>query len=645
MSILQTPNSLYLNSELGSFNQILSELKELKHRTEEAADNLHTEYHEKLNEYKQILQESWQETVNAFHDEVQSISGKDDFCNSIMTEVADYMSWMQWVLFDLPYWALPLSPERKQLRRLARGPAMMFMAGRLLDDFIDGHMWCIERRRTPLAKFAQNFSRGHDADSVAVLVSFLALARSFIGLAMMSDDTDAPEDTPETSLRMIQQVASLLQDVTVGVIMECDKSRQWEKESYSRMVDLKSVSYIEILYTGIDPLGKSSLGPFLKELYNLDQRVTDVGDFTRDVLNKQPNAVNVYLKSDNDDAASVSVSEEPPSNSSWSYRLQEELGKDFLRLAKLTESLKGVERDIILTMLGRRISEAEEYGVFNLDEPKQDRGNIIVQNLLEITQDELVSAFGESAIQPMTCPVCDATSQEALFKKKGFCLVRCYECSHVYVNPLVAPTVLDQISEKQNLTKLVTAPNEHSDKLFSTLIKQAPGPNFLVLANHGESIFTEKLRSEALNIYTFPSQEAWKRLSSEAYVDLPWHGFDCIVMDNCFHFTTHPYKILVGLLRAMRPWGILYLSVPNAESEHFRLFGKSWEAITPPWTVNFFTKASLKRILESTGFSNINDLDELLQVTDQSMSTKSPLETLNVVSNNLSFFAQAAKNG
>jgi hypothetical protein len=52
----------------------------------------------------------------------------------------------------------------------------------------------------------------------------------------------------------------------------------------------------------------------------------------------------------------------------------------------------------------------------------------------------------------------------------------------------------------------------------------------------------------------------------------------------------------------LRPGGLLALSTGNIGSVAARLHGRDWSLMTPPWHQFYFSRRTLRRLLESVGF-------------------------------------------
>lgn len=87
--------------------------------------------------------------------------------------------------------------------------------------------------------------------------------------------------------------------------------------------------------------------------------------------------------------------------------------------------------------------------------------------------------------------------------------------------------------------------------------------------------------------------------------------YHVITMFDVLEHTLNPKKALKNVFDLLRDDGVVVVCVPNVGSLYAQMRGKRWHAIIPPEHLFYFSRKSLKYLLESTGFevqsmSNIN---------------------------------------
>ena len=85
-------------------------------------------------------------------------------------------------------------------------------------------------------------------------------------------------------------------------------------------------------------------------------------------------------------------------------------------------------------------------------------------------------------------------------------------------------------------------------------------------------------------------------------VELPGDAFDCVVMADVIEHLPDPGAALDRVARLLRPRGVLYLALPDAGSVVARRLGARWWSVLPTH-VQYFTRASLTRLLAARGFT------------------------------------------
>jgi SAM-dependent methyltransferase len=88
-------------------------------------------------------------------------------------------------------------------------------------------------------------------------------------------------------------------------------------------------------------------------------------------------------------------------------------------------------------------------------------------------------------------------------------------------------------------------------------------------------------------------------------------AYDVIVLSNVLEHAPDPKRVLVNVLRNLRPGGRLWISCPNSRSWLRRAFGRSWINWHVPFHISHFSAETLRNLLTDAGFQNV----ELRQIT------------------------------
>ncbi len=82
----------------------------------------------------------------------------------------------------------------------------------------------------------------------------------------------------------------------------------------------------------------------------------------------------------------------------------------------------------------------------------------------------------------------------------------------------------------------------------------------------------------------------------------PSDYFDVVVVNHVLEHVCDPAGLLRECRRVLKPGGLIIVDVPNFGCFDAKLFGPNWSAIDAPRHLYHFTKQTLKRIIESSGF-------------------------------------------
>lgn len=102
---------------------------------------------------------------------------------------------------------------------------------------------------------------------------------------------------------------------------------------------------------------------------------------------------------------------------------------------------------------------------------------------------------------------------------------------------------------------------------------------------------SERARSKELSVFTGDLFEA----------NYPDHFFHVVRMSFVLEHLPHPKKVLLEINRILMPRGRIYISVQNAKSLNYWLFGKWWFSLDVPRHLFSFSPETLQRLLSSLG--------------------------------------------
>jgi len=529
--------------------------------------------------------------------DVDEITAGNPLCTQIAKQLTDYLEWLQWSLWDLPYFAVPIGIDPEAFRERIAGCGYVYLAGRVIDDVLDRHFSYKSKHATLFSIAVEESPTSQEADSLAFLAGLLLCAEGLWRLAS-AGDAMAP---------VLRKVLESFRRAVIGALMEHTRPEHWTAEFYERLVVLKNVDFWRCLYSSVDHERQSPLYPFLERYYALAQKFNDVVDFPEDAKRGQPNLLSIHLQN---------------GNGNGNGSVEHELGNALLDLAKRAESLPEPEQSVAMLKLGESIHSARQLGLFVIEQeaPAAPAAQPADPPKLHwyCSLEEVVAVWGPAALEDAACEVCGSRDRSRMMEFRGFTYHTCVECSHVYVAPRVKLDLLldlaarlehdDDQNDFLEIQKIFAEPICHLIRL------RAPGNRLLDLG-FGRGHIMRLARAYGFEVYGMDSSsrlvdqlhpEFGKRLSHGTLGTdpIPWEPFDVVIMSHVVEHLTDPGRVLRDVLDRLSPGGILYAAVPDIESLQFKLFGKYWDAINPMVHMQYFNEKSLSRLLQDNGYVN-----------------------------------------
>lgn len=86
--------------------------------------------------------------------------------------------------------------------------------------------------------------------------------------------------------------------------------------------------------------------------------------------------------------------------------------------------------------------------------------------------------------------------------------------------------------------------------------------------------------------------------------------FDAVTLWDVTEHLAEPRRVLSQVHGWLRDGGILALNTVNSSSLGARLAGRAWRHVAPPWHLQYYTKKSLVRLLNESGFEIVQSTGE-----------------------------------
>jgi 2-polyprenyl-3-methyl-5-hydroxy-6-metoxy-1,4-benzoquinol methylase len=269
--------------------------------------------------------------------------------------------------------------------------------------------------------------------------------------------------------------------------------------------------------------------------------------------------------------------------------------------------------------------------VFQAGKPKHSGG---AQVFSAVSGCERKRDSAQPSMRMSSCPVCSnpATSRaltgtDFLFEttSKIFTLDACASCRCLFLNPMPSdseiagfypPSYWWSPSRPGRLKKLESvyrriALRDHI-AFISRSVKDRSGLELLdvgcgsgtllsLLKDQGFRVRGVDFSAEASTIAKHENGVDVEVGSLEE-VDFPDRSFDVVTLFHVMEHVTNPRQVLREVSRILRPEGVVILQVPNIESWQFKIFGAKWYGLDIPRHVIDYSRNSMLRLLNDSGF-------------------------------------------
>ena len=575
--------------------QTQRELAELRLEASSAGAALEVQHGDTIRRWNDLIQTSFHNAIERFRKQTTQTAGGSALCVGLAAMAADYVEWMQWALGELPSLALAVGADEASVKARVGPCALVYFAGRVLDDFLDRHHLYRGRRMTLLASIAEHRGAGSESDAITVLLALL--------LTM-----DGLEQLPAGANDIVRQVITSLRRLLTGILLDRSEPQEWDEAFYERLVELKNVDYWRVLYDAIEPERVSPIYPLQCRYYALAQKLNDLEDYARDEAQGRPNIVSIFRRMGFEGVVEQQTG-------AVLERVSGAMTKELLSLRQQASVLPQLERMVALAQLGDAQKAMERLGVLADADPAiveigASRGGLA----WHATADEFVQRYGVDALEYTACPVCHRDGPVAIFRKQGFQYNRCGECTHIYVSPRLREKIVMQMAEEEGADS--HDPFLETQKIYAEhicrLLRARNSGSRLLDVGHGSGYLMLTARAYGFQVYGLDTDEqscaALRPVFGERVQRrhlpverMPWGQFDHLVMSHVIEHLGSPASAMPAVEDALHEGGLLYIAVPDSDALQFKLFGRLWDAVHPITHPQFFNERSLRRLLEDVG--------------------------------------------
>ena len=231
------------------------------------------------------------------------------------------------------------------------------------------------------------------------------------------------------------------------------------------------------------------------------------------------------------------------------------------------------------------------------------------------------------------CIVCTSSKLQSLtgYEKKH--LVKCQECSLVFIEKKPTSEEINSFYEKEYSITNYFSPI--TKKRFGKLLDQFEPfrkTNRILDTGCGHGFFLEVAKEKGWEVFgTELSDKAIKDCESKGIQMLKGsltddsfeeNFFDIIISIEFLEHISHPVQYASQIKRLLRPGGQVYITTPNFNSLLRYKLKSEYDVISYPNHLTYFTTNTLKRLFENQGFKTKSIFTSGYSITRKKTSKK-----------------------
>ncbi|MBS3105500.1 class I SAM-dependent methyltransferase [Candidatus Woesearchaeota archaeon] len=231
----------------------------------------------------------------------------------------------------------------------------------------------------------------------------------------------------------------------------------------------------------------------------------------------------------------------------------------------------------------------------------------------------------------VNCNLCNSSSTRKLMAIGGFNIVKCKNCGLAYVNPRLKERKLHEIYDKKYFSnKAFNGAKtsfygygkylEEEDCIKDTfrrrlkIINKLSGKGRLLDIGCAFGFFLELARDDGWDVqgleiseyaYSYAKNVLKLPVMNKTLekAKLKSDSFDVVTIFDVIEHLPDPKATLKEIRRVLKPNGFVVITTPNIGSMTAKILWKNWEEVRRVREhIYFFSKSTLKKILESLGF-------------------------------------------
>ena len=225
------------------------------------------------------------------------------------------------------------------------------------------------------------------------------------------------------------------------------------------------------------------------------------------------------------------------------------------------------------------------------------------------------------------CPVCGhARTREWLRapdrfhgRQEPYTLLRCQACSLVWLSHPPKPDEMHR-HYTDAYDRLISAAGEGSPERWrdrNAALAPFKQSGSILDLGCSSGAFLQSLRGKDWDLYGIEmSEESARRAvaatGAKVFVghileaQFPPESFDVITCFDVLEHLYEPQRVMARIAEWLKPGGVFYVLVPNADSAEGRVFRSYWHGLELPRHLFHYSPASLKLLAESVGLQTVS---------------------------------------
>jgi len=211
------------------------------------------------------------------------------------------------------------------------------------------------------------------------------------------------------------------------------------------------------------------------------------------------------------------------------------------------------------------------------------------------------------------CGICGANDYKEKLRKNGYKVVTCNKCGHIYVNPRLDFSTLNELYNENKISPMPyyvenLAQDKKTFEQRLKLVEKYKKKGKLLDVGCAIGTFMNVAKERGWEVKGIDLNRSSVQKCKEAGLDVmcsAFEKFDAIIMNDFLEHVPDPKEVLKTANGLLKKGGVILIVTPKIDSFMGKISGKKWLHLKPDEHIHFYNKKNLGRILKDAGFSPI----------------------------------------